>query len=318
MKKKIIATAGITGACIGITVAAGYLVFNEIMNRNAGLAQKLGKFFVGESGLEVPTEPDERALWYEKQTFQKYEIINRNGFNLKGYYLPSEKKSNIYVLLNHGYRSSGMGEFFLLTKYYYDKGINVFMVDHQAAGESEGKYIGFGYHEHFDSLQWIDFMKEQFGDEIQVILHGISMGCATVTMMSDKDLLPDCVKFIVADCGYTSAYDEFAHNIENMHMTKFPILNIANFFNKKISGYDFKDANPIESVKNAEVPMLFIHGSNDDFVPVNMVYKLYDACGSKDKDLIIIEGAGHAESYPKDSKAYEDKINIFADKYIKW
>ncbi len=287
------------------------------MNRNSTLAEKLGKFFVGDSGLEVSNEPDERAVWFQNQTFHNYEITNRKGFNLKGYYLPAENESDIFVLMCHGYRSSGKGDFLLLAKYYHEKGFNVFLVDHQAAGESEGKYIGFGYHEHIDTLQWINFLQDKFGDNIKIILHGISMGCATVTMLSDKELLPSNVRFIVADCGYTSAYNEFSHNIKNMHMPKFPVLNIANMFNRKISGYDFKDANPLCSVRNAQVPMLFIHGSIDDFVPVSMVYELFESCSSENKDLLIVDGAGHAESYPKNSAEYEEKIDLFIENYIR-
>ncbi len=317
MKKILSAAAEITGIAVAVSAGAGFLVFNEIMNRNANLAGKLGKFFVGESGLEEPSEPDPRAVWFSQREFKEYSITNKDGQRLKGYFYPAETESDVYVFAAHGYRSSGRGDYSLLTKYYHDKGFNVFLVDHRASGESEGKYIGFGYHEYADSLLWLDFMKAEFGNDIRIILHGISMGCATVTMMSRNDILPENVKFIVADCGYTSAYDEFKHNIKNMKLPEFPVLTVSNLFNKAISGYDFKAASPIDAVKTAKVPMLFIHGSKDNFVPVKMVYELYDACTSDYKDMLIVEGAGHAESYPKNSEAYENKLNEFIERYIK-
>ncbi len=317
MKKKASATLKAAGIAAGFFGAAGYLTFYEIMGRNAKVAPKLGSLFVGESALPVDAPPDERRVWFDKQSFEEYEIVNSRSQKLKGYLLPADESSNVYVFCSHGYRNTGKGEFALIVKFYHDKGYNVFLVDHQAAGESDGKYLGFGYHECPDCLIWLDFMHENFGEDIQIILHGISMGCATVTMMSGSGRLPESVKFIVADCGYTSAYDEFMSNVGSMGKVVSPVMSIANWFNKKISGFDFKDANPLESVRYASVPMLFIHGGNDTFVPTRMVYELYDACSSADKQLLIVEGAGHAESYPVDSETYEAMVCRFADKYIK-
>lgn len=316
MKKKALSLVKFAGVSAGILGAASYAIFYEIMHRNAKLAPKLGTLFASESGLVAKSEPDARQVWLDGQKFEEFEIINEKNYRLKGFLLPADEPSDVYVFCSHGYRNCGKGEFGLIVKFYHDQGYNVFLVDHQAAGESDGKYIGFGYHEYTDCFRWLDLLKERFGENIQIILHGISMGCATVTMMSGSDKLPDNVKFIVADCGYTSAYDEFAHNIEGMHIPKFPIMNISNAINKRLSGYEFKEANPLEAVKNAKVPMLFIHGGIDTFVPTRMVYELYDACASEDKKLLVVEGAGHAESYPVDSETYEAMVCEFAEKYI--
>lgn len=317
MKKRSSALIKTVGVAAGLIGAASYMTFYEVMGRNAKLAPKLGTLFTGESGLPAETEPDERRVWFETQNFEEFEMINEKMQRLRGYLLPAEKPSDVYVFCSHGYRNCGKGEFALIVKFYHDKGYNVFLVDHQASGESDGKYIGFGYHECSDCLRWIDFLLEKFGKDIQIILHGISMGCATVTMMSGSGRLPDAVKFIVADCGYTSAYDEFMSTVGSMKNVVAPVMNLASKINKKISGYEFKDANPLEAVKSAKVPMLFIHGAMDTFVPTHMVYELYEACASEDKDLLVVEGAGHAESYPKDSVAYEAKVLEFVEKYIK-
>ena len=133
--------------------------------------------------------------------------------------------------------------------------------------------------------------------------------------MSGNPDLPKNVKFTVADCGYTSPWAEFDYQLKNAHVPSSPLLDGANFFNKRIAKYDFKKVDSVESVKHAQVPMLFIHGTKDDFVPTYMVNELYDACSS-DKDILLVEGAGHAESYPTDSAAYEAKVRSFIDKYI--
>lgn len=312
--KKLIKVLGLSAGILGIS---GFATFQEIMNRKATLAQKFGRFFVGPSGLpEDNSVNEEKIAWFHNQVLEDYEITNEKGFRLKAYLLPAEEKSDVYVFCSHGYRGNGRLEFQNMAKFYHEKGYNLFIVDHQAAGESDGTYIGFGYHEYTDCFSWLDFMLNEFGKDIQIILHGVSMGCATVTMMSGNDRLPSNVKFTVADCGYTSAYDEFMHNISKAKFV-IPVMAAANRFNKLISGFDFKDANPLEAVRNAKVPMLFIHGSIDDFVPTKMVYELFNNCSAPDKDILIVEGAAHAESYPVDSTSYEAKINKFADKYIK-
>ncbi len=313
--KTLLKTTGITA---GILSAAGFLTFQELMNRKAVLSQKLGSLFVGKSGLPKDNTVNESKIaWFYNQVLHDYEITNNKGYKLKGYLLPSEKESDVYVFCSHGYRGNGRLEFQNMAKFYNEKGYNIFIVDHQAAGDSDGTYIGFGYHECSDCFRWLDFMRNEFGKNIQIILHGVSMGCATVTMMSGNDRLPNNVKFTVADCGYTSAKDEFLHNVGSIKPLAAPVLAIADKYNKLISGFKFNDANPLEAVRTAKVPMLFIHGGIDDFVPTEMVYELYNNCSATDKDILIVEGAGHAESYPVDSDAYEAKICEFAERYIK-
>ncbi len=318
MKKRTKSLLKASGIAAGIIGISGFLTFQELMNRNAVLSQKLGTLFVGPSGLPQDNSVNEAKIaWFYNQVLNEYEITNEKGFKLKAYLLPAEKESDVYVFCSHGYRGNGRLEFQNMAKFYHEKGYNLFIVDHQAAGESDGKYIGFGYHEYKDCFRWLDFMRNEFGKDIQIILHGVSMGCATVTMMSGNDRLPANVKFTVADCGYTSAKDEFVHNVSAVKFAAMPVMAVADKFNKLISGYKFKEVNPIEAVKNARVPMLFIHGSIDDFVPTKMVYELYNNCSSEDKDILIVEGAAHAESYPVDSTSYEAKINKFAEKYIR-
>lgn len=312
--KIIAATAAVTGFIGG----AGYTVFREIMHRNATLPEKLSKI-INKKDESVPVfdaSQDERAIWFEQQNFEDFEIVNARGLKLRAHLLRPENPSDIYVFASHGYRNHGKGEFNVIAKFYHDKGYNVFMVDHQAAGESDGTYIGFGYHESRDGMLWLDFMKKTFGEDIRIILHGISMGSATVMLMSGNETLPENVRFTVADCGYTSAWNQFLHNFSSMHVPVFPILNAANFFNRKISGFDFRDTDTKEAVSKAKLPMLFIHGANDDFVPTKMGSQLYAFCGSAHKELYIAPEAAHAESYVMQTEEYESKINSFIEKYI--
>lgn len=319
MKKstKVIIGSGITAlSAVAVSIGAGFTMFNEVMNRNAKIYPIVSSKAAEKMVITPENKEDPRILWFREQSPLFYERVNDKGLKLKARMIPAEN-SNVYVFCSHGYRSSGLGEYEIMTKFYHDLGYNVFIVDHAAHGESEGKYIGFGYHEYKDCIDWLNWMKEEFDDDIQIILQGISMGSATVMMMSGDENLPDNVKFTVADCGYTTARAEFEYDIkEFMHLPEFPIVGTANIFNKHLNGYDFSDASPIDSVAKTKVPILFIHGDSDTFVPTYMVHQLYASCSTEEKDLLLVKGAGHAESYRTDSGAYEAKVKEFAEKYI--
>lgn len=313
-KKKLISIpAAIAGAC---AVFSG-LVYYEVMGRKATLYEKIAAGVNGEPDPEEleKEENDERYVWFRQQKFRNYFMINDRGQTLRGYLLEADTPSDVYVLCSHGYRSDGKGEFRFVSKYYHDKNFNVFIVDHQSAGESDGNFISFGYYESKDIIKWAEFLKENFGKDIKIVLHGVSMGCATVTLASaDKDL-PENVKFTVADCGYTSMEDEFSSVLKGFKISSFPIVPLTNIWCRLIGKFSYKEVQPIEAVKKARVPMLFIHGKEDTFVPTEMVYRLYDACTS-DKELLLVDGAIHARSYYVNPEACNAKIDTFIEKYI--
>ena len=206
-------------------------------------------------------------------------------------------------------------EYAYYIKFYHDLGFHILLPDNRAHGESEGQYIGFGWLDRLDCIQWIHQVKDYFHKDLQIVLHGISMGSATVLMASGEEL-PSDVKCIISDCGFTSVLDEFKHELHQRHIPASLVLPTATLLSKKRVGYSFKEASTIEQVKKSKTPTLFIHGDRDNFVPTYMVYDLYNAC-SADKDLLIVEGAGHAQSYLVDPKLCESTIIEFMNKYIK-
>ena len=245
-------------------------------------------------------------------------MVSDRGEKLVAYLLKPEKESNVYVFAAHGYRSYGKKEFCGVGQYYIERGYNLFIVDHVASGESEGEYCTFGYNETKDSLKWLDYMTETFGKDIKIILHGVSMGAATVMKMSGSGLLPENVKMTVADCGFTSGPDFFSYRVNKIN-NKIPakaLVKIWNNVNKSRTGFDLYSVEPVKSVENATLPMLFIHGEEDGLVPCFMVYELYESCGSENKDLLVIEGADHAQSYMVGKEKYTDKLGKFIDSYI--
>lgn len=311
-----IAAAALTG---GVAYTASDALFRALIAREFKIPKGVSRFITqgGESDSEADKLRKANMAYLEQYGYERHSIVSNRGHKLCGYLMRPEKPSDVYVFASHGYRSDGKGEWCYFTKFYVEQmGYNLFFVDHQSHGESEGEYIGFASHEHKDCLKWLRYINDTFGKDIKIILHGISMGSATVMLMSGSEELPSNVVFTVADCGYTSAMDEFNYKIETLNLPFRPIIPIVCHINRKKAGYDFqKDTNALGAVKKSHVPILFIHGDKDDFVPTKMVYELYDAC-STEKDLLIVEGADHAKSYYINKEGYEAKIKAFVQKYV--
>ena len=311
---------------LGAAVGAGVYKFHDgffhaLMERDFTVPDAVAAIITRDDGSadeEKERVHDLNMEWLESYGYEKYSIINDRGQKLCGYLMRPEKESKVYIFGSHGYRSDGKGEWCHFAKHYLEElGFNLFFVDHQAAGESEGRYVGFSSYESIDALKWLDFMNREFGSDIQIILHGISMGSTTVMLMTGSGELPENVVFTVADCGFTSAYDEFATKLRYLHMPE-ASLSFMNAINRKKAGYDLKkDTNALEAVKKAKIPMLFIHGGKDDFVPTYMAYQLHEACSSEHKDILIIPDADHARSYYFGKKEYDEKIDEFIGKFIK-
>ena len=236
-------------------------------------------------------------------------IQSKDGLKLHATYFPCEG-SNKVVICFHGYTSEGLNDYSTLALFYMKHGYNLLIVDERAHGKSEGKYIGFGCLDRHDARLWIDYVIERLGEQCKILLHGDSMGGSTVLMTTGLELPPQ-VKAAISDCAFTSAWEVFASVLKNMyHLPPFPLLQIANQMVKKKAGYELDECNAREEVKKAKVPILFLHGDADTFVPCSMVHELYDACETE-KKLVIIEGAGHVESCYRDAEKYEGAIADF-------
>ena len=251
----------------------------------------------------------ERREWMMEQPHEDVWITSRDGLKLHGTYFKGEEGSKA-VICFHGYTSKGLNDYGSLSWYYLKHGFRMLLIDERAHGESEGTYIGFGTMDRYDGLEWVKWMVNKIGDDAQILLTGNSMGGATVCMMSGLDLPPQ-VKGIVSDCAFTSAKDVFTHVLNNMyHLPAFPMIQIADKLNRKNAGYGLDDCNAAREVRKAEVPILFIHGADDVFVPCWMCEEIYKNCASP-KQKLIVKGAGHGESYYKATQDYENALDTF-------
>lgn len=311
---KITAIATAAGVLAGAYLGFSSLVYHEIFERNAKLPAKINED-AKKKDTNAPKRQDERSEWMHKQIFTDYTIKNDRNEMLCAHYLAAQNESKTFVLCSHGYRSRGKGEFRFISKFYHENGYNILLVDHTASGDSEGSNISFGYHESRDLLLWVNFLTQKFGTDINIILHGISMGCATVLLLAGSGKLPENVKFIIADCGYASVRGQFESVLKSINVPAHPLLETVSAINRIKHGFSLSDISPIEAVIKIKIPVLFIHGKRDTFVPASMTKAMYETCTSE-KDILLVENAGHAQSYQKNSAAYEEKIIKFTEKYI--
>ncbi len=236
--------------------------------------------------------------WLFSKGYDKVEITSFDGLKLRGILVYADKPSEKTVLAIHGFKSCGINEYSAYIRVYHNLGYNVLVPDDRAHGVSEGKFIGFAWHDRRDCIEWTKFIINKFGENSSVLLHGISMGSATVMNASGEPDLPEQVKGVVSDCGYSCAWDVCKHVLKrNFHLPSFPVLYVANIINQFVCGYSLKKSSSVNQLKNSKVPFLFIHGANDDFVPTRMVYEVHKACASEIKELYVFDGADHAESY---------------------
>jgi len=205
-------------------------------------------------------------------------------------------------LMFHGYRGSAERDLSCGIPRCFKLGRSAFIVDQRCSGASEGHVITFGVNEHKDCLAWINFMVDHFGPDVKIILTGLSMGASTVLMAGGKDL-PENVIGILADCGYHSQKDIICKTIREMGLPPKVFYPFARLGARIFGHFDLDEITPEEAVKNCKVPVLFVHGDADDFVPCEMSRISYEACASR-KQLLIIPGAGHGLAYPVGKEAY--------------
>lgn len=295
------------------TGIAGYFFKRTMIRQNA--KQERTVKMAGTNWEGYFPEMRRRREWLSTKEREDVWIQSKDGLRLHGTFFPAEGSKKTILCL-HGYTSKGMNDYASIASFYLPLGYNMLMIDERAHGESEGHYIGFGCLDRWDTKEWIDYLDRRLKGEGEIFLHGTSMGAATALMTSGLKL-PDCVKGIISDCAFTSPWEMFSSVLKNMyHIPPFPILNISDHMTVKKAGYSLKECNAKEEVKKAKVPILFIHGSADSFVPPYMCRELYESCTAP-KDILIIEGAGHAESYYKETKKYEEKVKALLEGRVK-
>ncbi len=288
----------------------GAAFFTEELYRHI-FCRKGSKLFSLFSNSKGHTEPYYEYKKMEIEKFkqvpcERYTINSERGEELSGFYYPNGSNGKKIVFIIHGYRSEHIDTACTFYDYYKSRGIDMFCCDHTAHGESEGHFVGLDYFESQDCLRWIEWLKEKFGDDTEIILHGFSMGGATVLQMSGK--CPDNVKFIVSDSGYMDTQTSIKNQVGIMYQP-------MRLLNKIVAGYDLNDIDVKESLSKSTKPILFVHGLDDKLVPFEAGQKLYDMY-TGEKDCLFTEGTKHVETIYTYPDEYAQKLDSFIEKYM--
>lgn len=319
----IVLTVGLLLLCAALAFAGNFL-FDFALNPNASFT--MNDLFQGGNVEGIGDGPvieitPAREAWhrYSAEAYdwfasegQSASLQRPDGPVLRASYFPQE--GHKYAILFHGY-TGGAWQMAPYGKVYYDMGWSVLTPDALAHGGSDGDYIGMGWLERPDVIGWIDRIISE-DPEAEIVLHGVSMDGATVMMAAGEDL-PDNVKCIVEDCGYSSVWDEFRLQLKNVfHLPAFPLLDAASLVCRIRAGYGFKEASSVKQLQKATIPMLFIHGDADTFVPFSMLDVVYEACASSEKEKLVVADAAHGAAADTDPELYWDTVTAFVGKYI--
>lgn len=249
----------------------------------------------------------------ENAAGREVKITSHDGIPLIGHWYPCEKAKRVIIAM-HGWRSSWSRDFGIIADFWKESGCSVLYAEQRAQGGSGGDYMGFGMLERYDCLDWINWVNEHVEGIPSIYLGGASMGATTVLMAADLNL-PDNVCGIVADCGFTSPYAIWKHVLQNnLHMPYDLYGAAVNDLCKRKIHVGANEYSAVNAMEKCTVPVLFIHGTDDHFVPVEMTYENYKACTAP-KHLFVVPGADHGMSYYTDKAGYEKCLKDFWDAY---
>ena len=307
-----ILTAGITAATAFSCNVTKKLVKVALDREQPTAPQKSGNKLSGSAGQIKQFEEEITAASENLKTTvcETIQITSYDGTMLVGHLKECEDEKRLIIAM-HGWRSSWYSDFGTISPFLVESGCSMLYAEQRGQGDSGGEYMGFGLTERYDCLEWIKWANKNGYADVPIYLCGISIGDATV-LMAARLQLPENVHGIIADCGFTSPYAIWKHVVENnLHMS-FGGINsaIANDMCKKKIQMGTKEYSCIDAMRECKVPVLFIHGTDDRFVPIEMTYENYKACVSP-KRLLVVPGAEHGMSYLIDKESYEKTVKEF-------
>jgi fermentation-respiration switch protein FrsA (DUF1100 family) len=299
-------------------LALNSCVVGNYMCKYALLPEEHGNDIEGDRAKAESRYPGILA-WYDglhkKGLLRDTTLIGEGGYKLHAVYGaacdPAHAQGTAVVV--HGYTDNHLCFLNLVRMYRDSLNYNVMVPDLHYHGYSEGQAVQMGWLDRLDVRRFGDMAHQIWGDDFLVV-HGVSMGAATTMMLSGDDL-PDYYRAFVEDCGYSSVWDQFAHNLkDSFHLPPFPVLNSASIVCKRKYGWSFKEASSVAQLAKCERPMLFIHGDKDDFVPFEHLQKNYDAKVKGYKEMWVAPGSEHAMAYKDHPAEYTQHVRAFLAK----
>ena len=299
-------------------LALNSCVVGNYMCKYALLPEEHGNDIEGDRAKAESRYPGILA-WYDglhkKGLLRDTTLIGEGGYKLHAVYGaacdPAHAQGTAVVV--HGYTDNHLCFLNLVRMYRDSLNYNVMVPDLHYHGYSEGQAVQMGWLDRLDVRRFGDMAHQIWGDDFLVV-HGVSMGAATTMMLSGDDL-PEYYRAFVEDCGYSSVWDQFAHNLkDSFHLPPFPVLNSASIVCKRKYGWGFKEASSVAQLAKCERPMLFIHGDKDDFVPFEHLQKNYDAKVKGYKEMWVAPGSEHAMAYKDHPAEYTQHVRAFLAK----
>lgn len=312
-RKLWLSVATIIAVLCAAFVAAGFYFFNVACVPGH-------KGFIAANSTKVKKSDPlyQQKEWYLKAKKQKWFMQSASdNYRLDANYIPAGHSKKTVIIL-HGYMNNKdtVGPYAAM---FHRLGYNTLQPDARAHGQSQGKYIGYGWVEKADVKKWVKQVLKKTGKRQKIVIFGVSMGGATA-MMTSGEKLPHQVKAIIEDCGYTDVKSEIEHEAQALYhmpaVPRFPLVEILSGINRAKVGYFMAAGSSVNQLKKNKRPILFIHGNKDTFVPTKMVYTNYHADHSP-KELWVVPGAKHAKSFATHPKAYQEHVAKFLNKYIK-
>lgn len=313
--KYILAGTVAAAAVVTAATAAAYGVSNVLLHMALDREEpktiaKSRERITGGAQWQAMAERMEQAARKLRQCgCARVEITARDGTPLVGHWFENPNARRVVVAM-HGWRSSWDQDFGLIAPFLHDNECSVLYAEQRGQRSSGGDVMTFGLLEQYDCADWVEWVQEHTVPELPVYLAGISMGATTVLLAAGLDL-PDCVRGVVADCGFTSPHGIWQHVAEqNLHLRYDLCAGWVRRLCRQRLRSDLLDLSTLDAMKNCRVPVLFVHGSDDSFVPVEMTYENYKACAAP-KQLLIVPGAGHGLSYLTEPTRYRQALLQF-------
>ena len=250
----------------------------------------------------------------EETDYETVEITSVDGLTLRGRYYHRQDGAPL-VIFFHGYHGNFYRDGNGIYAYSKKNGINLLLASQRSQGLSEGKTITFGIMERRDCKSWAEYAVNRFGRDVKIDIFGLSMGAATVMMAADVGL-PENVKGIMADCGFSSPKEILCTVMDSLKLPSKIMYPVAKLGARWFGHFDLEEASAVESLKKCNIPVLFVHNEGDDFVPFWMSKKCYEACSSPEKKFLQVQGVGHGLSYCLEPPKYQAAMDEFFEKTL--
>ena len=297
-----------------LTVIASYVCYRLAFSVPDAGTESL--FLIPDSEQYTPYAPQIYEMIHHALSipFEAVSITSCDGLKLYGRCYSAAPEAP-WLIMFHGYRSGAERDFCGGLPYGIESGFHVLLVDQRAHGKSEGRCLTFGIKERRDCLSWIEYVRSRAGNDAHIVLYGMSMGAATV-LMAPALALPESIAGIIADCGYTSPSAIIRKVVRDRHLPMFPTYALLRLGGRLFGGFDLEAASAGSAMEQCDVPVLFIHGQADRFVPCDMSLENFSRCRSPEKFLLTVADAGHGMSYLVDRDAYLQAVSDFLQKIL--